>query len=65
MLVLQRKRWEKIIVGDDIEITVCEVRDGKVRLGFSAPRDVPIYRSELYRDMRLAKAAIEETTHGS
>lgn len=47
MLVLSRKKSERIVIGDDIVITVVEVKDGKVRLGLEAPRDVPIVREEI------------------
>lgn len=47
MLVLSRKYGEKIRIGDDITITVVDIEPNKVRLGIEAPRDVPIYRSEL------------------
>lgn len=48
MLVLSRKKNEVIMVGDDIQITVVEVRGDKVRLGISAPLNVPIHRLEVY-----------------
>lgn len=47
MLVLSRKLGEKIIIGDQITITVLDVDRGKVRLGIEAPRSVPVYRQEL------------------
>ena len=47
MLVLTRKLGEKILIDSEIEITVLEVRGGKVRLGFKAPGDVSIRRFEL------------------
>lgn len=47
MLVLSRKVGQRIVVGPEIEITVVAIRGPKVRLGFTAPRDVPIHRSEL------------------
>lgn len=47
MLVLSRKYGEKIRIGDDITITVVDIDRNKVRLGIEAPRDVPIYRTEL------------------
>jgi len=47
MLVLARKKNEKIMIGDNIEITVLDVRGGTVRLGFDAPRDIVILRGEL------------------
>ncbi len=47
MLVLTRKRNESVMVGDNIRVTVVDVRGGNVRLGFDAPRDVTIDRSEV------------------
>ena len=48
MLVLSRKLGEAITIGDQITVTVIEVRDGKVRLGVDAPRDMRVYRQEIY-----------------
>lgn len=48
MLVLSRKREEKIMIGDDIVITVVEIRGDKVRLGIEAPRTVAVHRAEVY-----------------
>lgn len=47
MLVLSRKRLEKIRIGDDIVVTVVAIDRDRIRLGFEAPRGVPIYREEL------------------
>lgn len=47
MLVLSRKRDEVICIGDDITITVVDIRGDKVRLGIKAPRDVPVHRKEV------------------
>ena len=47
MLVLSRKLGEKIVIGENICITVVDIDRGKIRLGIEAPRDVPIYRQEL------------------
>lgn len=47
MLVLSRKLGEKILIGENISITVVDIDRGKIRLGIEAPRDVPIYRQEL------------------
>lgn len=52
MLVLSRKRDEKIVIGDRIVITVVEVRGDKVRLGIEAPSDVPVHRQEVYDAIR-------------
>lgn len=48
MLVLSRRCGESIIIGDDIVITVVEVRGHTVRLGVAAPADVPVHREEIY-----------------
>ena len=47
MLVLSRKLGEKIVIGENICITVVDIDRGKIRLGIEAPRDVPIFRQEL------------------
>ena len=47
MLVLSRKRGEKICIGENICITVVEIDRGKIRLGIEAPREVPVFRQEL------------------
>ena len=48
MLVLSRKAGEKVILNNNITLTIIEVRsDGRVRLGIEAPRDVPVYRKEI------------------
>ena len=47
MLVLSRKLGEKIIIGENITITVVDIDRGKIRLGIEAPKDVPIVRQEL------------------
>ena len=47
MLVLSRKQREKIVIGDDIEITIEDIRGGKVRVGIKAPRDIAVHRSEV------------------
>ncbi len=48
MLVLSRQRDETIIIGDNIEITVVDIRGEKVRLGINAPRQVQVHRKEIY-----------------
>lgn len=52
MLVLTRKKGEKIIVGDNITITVLEVRGDQIQLGIQAPRDVSIHREEIYKEIQ-------------
>jgi carbon storage regulator len=49
MLVLSRKKNERIMIGDNIELTIVEVRGDRVKLGFVGPQDVPIHREEVFR----------------
>ena len=55
MLVLSRKKDERIVICEDIFITVVEVRGDKVRLGIDAPREVPIHRQEVFDLIAAAK----------
>ena len=48
MLVLSRQRDETIMIGDDIEITIVDIRGDKVRLGITAPTQIPVHRKEVY-----------------
>jgi carbon storage regulator len=48
MLVLSRQRDESIIIGDDVVITIVDVRGDKVRLGIDAPIEIPVHRREVY-----------------
>lgn len=48
MLALTRKKGESLIVNNNIEITVLEIRGDQVKIGINAPKDVPIYRKEVY-----------------
>ena len=48
MLVLSRHRDESIMIGDDIVVTIVDIRGDKVRLGIEAPNDVPVHRQEVY-----------------
>lgn len=61
MLVLSRKPGEAIVIGNGITVTVIEVQGNRVRLGFSAPAEVPIHREELRRKI---EAGLSETAHG-
>jgi len=64
MLVLTRKPGERLVIGDNIVLTVISVRNGQVRLGLEAPRDVPIRREELLATPRVM-AGPEEQLVGS
>ena len=52
MLVLSRKKGEDIMLGDDILISIVDIRGDKVRLGFEAPTDLPIHRREVYEAIK-------------
>jgi carbon storage regulator len=54
MLVLSRRRDQKIHIGDDITITVVELRGDKVRIGIEAPQNIPVHRKEVYDAIKRA-----------
>lgn len=54
MLALSRKKDEAVIINDDIEITIIEIKGDQVKIGISAPKSVPIYRKELYMQIQNA-----------
>jgi len=55
MLVLSRQKDESIMIGDNVEITIVDVRGGKVRLGIAAPKDIPVHRREVYEAIQREK----------
>jgi len=55
MLVLSRQRDESIIIGDNIVITVVDIRGDKVRLGIQAPSEIPVHRKEVYEAIQREK----------
>ena len=57
MLVLSRQKDESIVIGDDVEITIVDVRGDKVRLGINAPKNIPVHRREVYDAIQREKAA--------
>lgn len=48
MLALTRKKGEALVINNNIEVTILEVRGDQIKIGISAPKDVPIYRKEVY-----------------
>ncbi len=56
MLVLTRKTNQSIMIGDDIEVSVLAVARDKIRLGITAPRDVPVFRKEVYLSIKGEEA---------
>lgn len=72
MLVLTRKTNQSIMIGDEIEVSVLAVSGDRVRLGITAPREVSVYRKEVYlsiqgesEDTEGAAEALSETRSGS
>lgn len=59
MLALTRKKGEALVVNNNIEITILEIRGDQIKIGITAPKDVPIYRKEVYLQIQEEnKAAI-------
>jgi carbon storage regulator len=55
MLVLSRQKDESIMIGDDVEVTIVDVRGDKVRLGITAPKEIPVHRMEVYEAIKREK----------
>ena len=56
MLVLSRQRDQSIMIGDDVEVTIVDVRGDKVRLGITAPKNIPVHRLEVYEAIQREKS---------
>ena len=64
MLVLSRRKDEIIVIGDNVRVTVVDIRGDTVRLGITAPKSIPVYRQEIYEaiqreNIEAAKAKAE------
>jgi carbon storage regulator len=57
LLVLTRKSNQSIMIGDDIEISVLAIMGEKVRIGITAPREVPVFRTEVYLEIQQERGA--------
>ena len=72
MLVLTRKSNQSIMIGDDIEVSVLAIIGEKVRIGIQAPRDIPVFRKEVYLEIQQeqvgsakdAREAVDAALHG-
>ena len=62
MLVLSRKSNQSIIVGDDVEIMIVEIKGDQVKLGIKAPRSVRVYRGEIYDEIQKENIAAAKTS---
>ena len=57
MLALTRKKGESLVVNNNIEITVLEIRGDQIKIGISAPKNVPVYRKEVYLQIQKENEA--------
>jgi carbon storage regulator len=57
MLVLTRKSNQSVMIGDDIEVTVLSISGEKVRIGIQAPREIPVFRNEVYLEIQQENAS--------
>lgn len=62
MLQLTRKPGEVIVIGEDVRVHVIQIAGGAVRVGIEAPRDVPIYREEIWDAVKAENAAAASTS---
>ena len=62
MLVLSRQKDQTIMIGDNIEITVVDIRGDKVRLGITAPSKIPVHRKEVYESIKQENKAAASVT---
>lgn len=62
MLALSRKRGEALVINNDIEITVLDIKGEQVKLGISAPEQVPVYRKEVYLQIQEANKEAANNT---
>ena len=60
MLVLTRKSNQSIMIGDDIEVSVLSIMGEKVRIGIQAPRDVPVFRREVYLEIQQERGLADD-----
>jgi len=60
MLVLTRKTNESIMIGDEVEVSVLAVSRDKIRLGITAPREVPVFRKEVYLSIKEEQVSADE-----
>ena len=65
MLVLTRRTGESIVIGNDVVVTVLEVRHDQVRLGIDAPRSIQVHREEVFRQMERENAAAVESAESA
>ena len=65
MLILKRKKNESLIIGDSIEIKIKDLQGDSVKLGITAPKDVSIYREEIYQKIKALNIQSSGIDHGT
>ena len=61
MLVLTRRVGEKIIIGENVTVTVLAVKGGQIRIGIDAPREIQVHREEIYQRIQTEQEELDET----
>ena len=64
MLVLTRRKDEKIVIGDNITVMVVDIRGDKVRLGIEAPPEITVHREEVYQAIKAEETARQQSSTG-
>lgn len=65
MLVVTRSKFESVMIGDDIEVTLLDVQGDKVRIGFSAPKHVEVHRKEVWAAIKRDREIEQERKDGA
>lgn len=63
MLILSRQVDETVMIGDDVEVTIIDIRGDKVRLGIVAPKSLPVHRREVFDAIKRENAAAAKSIH--
>jgi carbon storage regulator len=62
MLALSRKKGEALVIANNIEVTILEIKGDQVKLGITAPREVPVYRKEIYLQIQDSNKAATDVS---
>ncbi|MBP8969976.1 MAG: carbon storage regulator CsrA [Lachnospiraceae bacterium] len=62
MLALSRKKGEALVIANNVEVTILEIKGDQVKLGITAPREVPVYRKEIYLQIQDSNKAATDVS---